>query len=204
MLWGEEGLCVCVHWFVCVLWGDPKQICLLVINSPDWHSRCQSYGKAAACECVCINSTFLCVPAVCVHMNACTGSGPAIKGISMSQGWESGYWESSPVALRLPLIRPVCRPAALLTHSCLSANLYRVDFTDRVIGALETEGRGGEGVLWQKDKCGRWEGDGGESQEWCKKDFLVNDITDVVGRMTPAVSLQIHEPTPQTLKKCTQ
>lgn len=36
--YGEEGcvcVCVCLLGFVCVLWGDPKQICLPIINSPD-------------------------------------------------------------------------------------------------------------------------------------------------------------------------
>ena len=51
----EEGcvcMCVCLFVFVCVLWGDPKQICLPVINSPDWHNSCRSNGKATAYVCV--------------------------------------------------------------------------------------------------------------------------------------------------------
>lgn len=49
---GDVYMCV----FVCVFCWEvgPKQICLLVINSPDWHNSCQSYGKARAYVQICL------------------------------------------------------------------------------------------------------------------------------------------------------
>lgn len=68
---------------------------------------------------------------VCVRVRApAQRADPAIEGISMWQGLEKVSWQSDPAVLCLPSIGAVCRPAAPLTPSCLSANLYRVDFTD--------------------------------------------------------------------------
>lgn len=118
-LWEESSICVCLS--VCGIYSTFQ--CMLRVYV------CSYFSAYLFC--------------VCVWMPV-QGVAPAIKGISMSQGRESGFWQSRPVALCLPSIRPVCQPAAPLTHSCLATNLYRVGFTDRVIAALEAEGRGGE------------------------------------------------------------
>lgn len=131
-------------------------------------------------------------------MCVCTpaqGAAPAIEGISMSQDWE---WVPGRAARQLSVFHrldlSVGRQPCLHTP-WLSANLYRVDFTDRVIGALEAEGRGGEGGLWQKDKWGCWEErvmamtvrSGVERKSW----FGYGDYGDAQGQMKPAVCLQV-------------
>lgn len=163
---------VCLRVCVARVGGrDPKQICLLVINSPDWHNSCRSYGKAEAYVRVCLRAAytvqraysacvrvnFFCRPVTGLCVREAERNPWHTEGISMSQHREWGSRQRRPAALCLPSIRPVCQLAALLTHSCLSANLYRVDFTDRLIGALEAEERGGEVGLWQRDKWGNWE-----------------------------------------------
>lgn len=108
-VWRSREICICVCLWVCVCsdWGHPKQICLLVINSPDWHNRCRSFGKAEAYVRVWLRLVYrVCILSMCSCEFFCRPATGLCVQEAQRSPWHWGHFHVTALGARFPAERP--------------------------------------------------------------------------------------------------